>query len=245
MEPAVEEEGRKTGFNERFERPLALHRRSNFYEDKGRGLVMRFKRWRGSGTMRYAIELVFDSTTDEKLSDLIEGLQGEGIFPTLFQFDERPHLSLSLFEAEDHESLLKVLKRFSKKAQALPLKFENLGIFQDTGALFFAPAPTQALLRFHQALCRVLRPFLKMNRWEAAEYYRADCLVFHCTLALRLKPRKLLKAIQWVLDQPMPRSFECVALRLVALKEGAGGIAEEIGLFPLKSLPAGTGKRER
>jgi hypothetical protein len=195
--------------------------------------------------MRYAIELVFDETTAEKLSDLIEGLQGAGVFPTLFQFDERPHLSLSLFEAEDHQTLLKVLKRFSKKTQALPLKFENLGIFQDTGTLFFAPAPTQALLRFHQALCRELRPFLKINRWEAAEYYGADCLAFHSTLALRLKPAKLLKALQWILAQPMPRSFECVALRLVALKEGAGGIAEELGLFPLKPLPARTGKSER
>jgi len=195
--------------------------------------------------MRYAIELVFDATTEEKLSDLIEGLQGEGVFPTLFQFDERPHLSLSLFEAEDHQALLKVLKRFSKKAQVLPLKFENLGIFQDTGALFFAPAPTQALLRFHQALCRALRPFLKVNRWEAADYYRADCLVFHCTLALRLKPSKLLKAFQWVVTKPMPRSFECVGLRLVALREGSEGMAEELGLFPLKALPARAGKRER
>jgi hypothetical protein len=53
MEPTVEEEGRKTGFNERFERPLALHRRSKSYEDKGSGLVMRFKRWLGE--RHYAI----------------------------------------------------------------------------------------------------------------------------------------------------------------------------------------------
>jgi 2'-5' RNA ligase len=187
--------------------------------------------------MRYAIELVFDEATEAKVADLIVGLQGIGIFPTLFQYDERPHMTLAIFEADDHKNLLKILKRISKKAGALPLKFESFGVFHKKGVLFLAPAPTQALLRFHRSLRRSLRPFLKDNRWEAAEYYRLDCLVFHCTLALGLKPQKLLKALQWAMEQLFPRSFECVALRLVALREGALGISEELGVFPLKPLP--------
>jgi len=187
--------------------------------------------------MRYAIELVFDEATETKITGLIVGLQDIGITPTLFEYDERPHMSLAFFEADDHKTLLKVLRRFSKISRVIPLKFENFGVFYERGVLFLAPAPTRTLLRFHRSLCGSLRSYLKNNHWEAAEYYRPDCLAFHSTLALRLKRSKLLKALQWALEQPFPRSFECVALRLVALREGARGISEELGIFPLKPLP--------
>jgi 2'-5' RNA ligase len=187
--------------------------------------------------MRYAIELVFDEATETKITGLIVGLQDIGVYPTLFEYDERPHITLALFEADDHKNLLKILKRTSKNARALPLKFENFGIFHEKGVLFLAPAPTQMLLRFHRSLSGKLRSFLKDNRWEAAEYYKLNCLVFHSTLALGLKTPKLLKALQWALEQPFPRSFECVALRLVALRVDSVGISEELGVFPLKPLP--------
>jgi hypothetical protein len=189
--------------------------------------------------MRYAIELVFDATSEEKLTDIIDGLDGVGATPTLLQFDERPHLSLALFESDNPTDVLKKLKVLAKTLRCVPLKFESIGVFQKTGVVFLAPAPTRELLRAHQAVQKIARPSLKKTDWDAADYYCVDDLVFHCTLALRLTPAKMLKAIKWALGAEFPRSVMCEALRLVVVQEGGRGVAQELALYPLKSAKKG------
>lgn len=183
--------------------------------------------------MRYAIELIFDQATEESLTDLIDGLEGAGIAPTLLDFDDRPHVTLGVFESDNPTDLMRRLKTLARTLSTVPLKFESVGFFQETGVVFLAPAPTRALLDLHRAVQKLLRPQLRKVPCANADYYAVDNLAFHTTLALRLKPPALLRAVKRMLGESYPHSVMGEALRLVVLPEGVRVVAQELALHPL------------
>jgi len=178
--------------------------------------------------------LVFDDATEDKLFELIDTLGSAGVSPTLLDFDDRPHISLAFFEADNPTQMMRKLKGAAKKLRQVPLKFESIGVFHKTGVVFLSPAPTQALLRTHQAIHRVVRPALKKTFCESADYYCVDDLAFHCTLALRLTPARIIRSVTKLLGETFPRSVMGVALRLVVLPEGKKAMAQELALHPLR-----------
>lgn len=138
--------------------------------------------------MPFAIELLFDAKTDAKVRAWGRRLEKAGAKTIFSTHGASPHVALSVFESYDKRRLPSLLRRLGKRFPKIELRLSSLGSFPGKeGVLFFAPVPSEALLRLHSLVHQGSRG-LARGSWE---YYKPGWWVPHCTLCMHL-PRKAL-----------------------------------------------------
>ena len=153
--------------------------------------------------MPFAVELFFDPKLDLEILRLGQFLEKRDIPTTFATLGATPHVTLAVFEVHDPDNLHSVLKKISGSFPVLPVRLSSIGTFPGKeGVLFLSPKADPSLLEIHAALHRAL-PDVAGGNWD---HYLPENWVPHCTLCIRLSPKK------WA------RGLELVGKRFVGLK---------------------------
>jgi 2'-5' RNA ligase len=149
--------------------------------------------------MAYALELLFDSTTEAAIKDLWARLETAGV-PTLASRTyrrHRPHVSLSVAKRIETQQLDGVRERLA--ATHLDITLYSPAVFPRPGVLYLSVVPTLALLRLHEEIHAALRDGIVAPR----DGYAVGAWVPHCTLAQDLTRAQLVRGIDLLHDQPV------------------------------------------
>ena len=140
--------------------------------------------------MAFAVELYFDTTSEAAVRAIWRELAERGIARSLHESENRPHVSLAVYEQLQLVECERALRRFADETAPFPLTLSDLGVFpiahEDQEAVVFAaPTVTRHLLDLHEEMHRLLGP-LGRSPWA---YYLPGAWTPHCTLAFRLPAR--------------------------------------------------------
>lgn len=104
--------------------------------------------------MPYAITLRFDEATAPPVTAMWRGLAARGASDDAARLGYAPHITLAVLpDTADTARLLDAASDLARQAGPLDLSFPGVGFFPGTPAvMFLAPAPTRALLAWHDAL---------------------------------------------------------------------------------------------
>ena len=130
--------------------------------------------------MIYAIELFFDSETEEKIMSLAKKIADAGLSTKFLEWKTRPHVTLAVFNDADEGKCQKMLERFAKKHKAFPAFLESVGMFNETKTIFLSPIKTRNMYDLQSELFNLIKDF-DSKGWE---WYQPDRWVPHCTVAL-------------------------------------------------------------
>ena len=143
--------------------------------------------------MPFSVELFFDPKSAmavQQCGTLLEKAGVPAIFSTL---GATPHVSLAVFEQYNPDRLHALLKKLAASFPPTDFHLSSLGTFPGKeGVLFLAPVVTSSLLEIHSWLHRAL-PKVAEESWV---YYDPGRWVPHCTLSLRLTPKKMAKGFE-------------------------------------------------
>ncbi|HEY5039879.1 MAG TPA: 2'-5' RNA ligase family protein [bacterium] len=162
--------------------------------------------------MPFAIVLLFDEKSDKavrRLGRLLEKKQVPSIF---LELGADPHLSLADFEDFDFERLFPRLKKIVSDFYPMPFSLSSLANFPGkAGVLFLAPIVTVELLQFHSRLHKSIRSVVQ----EMNPFYVPGHWVPHCTVAMNLSPKKIVKGFRIIREINFPISGRYNRLALV------------------------------
>ena len=130
--------------------------------------------------MTYAIEMFFDSETEEKIMSLAIKIADAGLSTKYLEWKTRPHVTLAVFNDVDEERCTQLLERFAKNHKAFPAFLDSVGMFNDTKTIFLSPTMTRSMYDLHSELYALMNEFDSQG-WE---WYQPDGWVPHCTIAL-------------------------------------------------------------
>lgn len=161
--------------------------------------------------MRYTIELHFDRGAEKRLAVLALRLKKAGLGSSMPAANMRPHITLSFFDSSRPGEVMRVLHSLAVRTRPFNLRFENIGVFSDTGTAFLTPAPTLELLQIHRRCEKAIRRHVR----HVGHYYRFGRLAFHCTLATGLPERKVLQAVKLMMGAGLPGIVRVAEIALV------------------------------
>lgn len=162
--------------------------------------------------MGYAIELCFDSDTEMAVRRLRRKLVDAGLPATLTDTDERPHISLAVFNTLDADFWLARLKAFAASLPPFAVTLSAVGSFPTAaGIVFLAPTPTRQLLDAHQRLLDRLRT----RHVEPIDYYLPEQWIPHCTVAMNFTEDETSQALAIVRRELKPTRGLILELDLV------------------------------
>ncbi|HJT23565.1 MAG TPA: 2'-5' RNA ligase family protein, partial [bacterium] len=143
--------------------------------------------------MPFSVELFFDPKSSMAVQQCGTSLEKAGV-PAIFStLGATPHVSLAVFEQYNPERLHALLKKLASSFPPTDFRLSSLGTFPGKeGVLFLAPVVTASLLEIHSWLHRALPKAVE----ESWIYYDPGCWVPHCTLSLRLTPKKMAKGVE-------------------------------------------------
>ncbi|WP_305783423.1 2'-5' RNA ligase family protein [Symbioplanes lichenis] len=139
--------------------------------------------------MPYAIELFLDDEAERRVREIWAALDAAGIqsLGGIPGTDYHPHVSFSVYADGDPEAVADALAPVLGSVAGLPLPLAPLGFFlTDEAVAFLGVVPSERLLGLHRAADRVLEPLVR----GIGDYYRADVLLPHCTLAVGVADRE-------------------------------------------------------
>lgn len=92
-------------------------------------------------------------------------------------------MTLEVFDDIDEDRCAKLLEKFANEHKAFPAFFDSVGMFNDTKVVFLSPRMTRSMYDLRSELHALMKGF------EAAAWawYKPDCWVPHCTVALTSK----------------------------------------------------------
>jgi 2'-5' RNA ligase len=139
--------------------------------------------------MPFAIELFFDTATDEAVRRVWSALAEQRIAPYLHESANRPHISLAVYEWLDVAGCARTLEAFAAQTPAFPVILASFGVFPTNPApvVFAAPVVTSHLLALHAGVCAVLASVAR----EPAAYYLPGRWVPHCSLAVHFPAERI------------------------------------------------------
>jgi 2'-5' RNA ligase len=165
--------------------------------------------------MGVAVEVYFDSASEQQVRQLQTRLTSQGIPPILEQLGFRPHVSLAGFAGIPPEPVIPLVRAFAQSIQPFPITFSHLGVFPTAeGVVFLAPTLTQHLSRLHQSFHQQLAQVALV----ADRYYQPDQWVPHCTIATDLAPRQMATAIQLLVQEFRPLQVQCTAIGVITFR---------------------------
>ncbi len=178
------------------------------------------------GISEYAIELLFDETSETRILETFRRLKSAGFGLPETVIDYHPHITLNVCQVLDFEGLERYIKHFAKKTQALALEFSYLGAFPaEKSVLFLGPTIKQLLFDVHSSFLEGARHFIQATR----TYYEPNLWVPHCTLAFGLSNQDLTAAFGIAAQTLLPLGSRLNQLSLVAVPSG-----KMLYTYPLK-----------
>ncbi|MCY1635510.1 2'-5' RNA ligase family protein [Marinifilum sp. D737] len=140
--------------------------------------------------MGYAVEIIFDSKSEEQIHKLIESIDANGIENKLTNLKSTPHMALSVADEIDVEKTIKLIENIA--IPSLRISMNALGTFQGAeNVIFLNPKVTMDLLAFQKELYNQLFTF--SEQWV---YYHPENWIPHCTLAMGIAEEEFLNAFQ-------------------------------------------------
>lgn len=161
--------------------------------------------------MPFSIELFFDPKSSMAVHQCGEALEAARI-PSIFStLGAAPHVSLAVFQEYNPTRLHATLKKLAAGFPATHFSLASFGTFPGReGVLFLVPVVTPTLLEIHDWLHRALLKTVD-GSWV---YYQPGHWMPHCTLCLRLNPKKLVKGLEVLKRRayPIRGRYSCLAL---------------------------------
>ncbi|UOQ42606.1 2'-5' RNA ligase family protein [Halobacillus salinarum] len=145
----------------------------------------------------YGFIALFDRETEMKIRAIWKELEEKSISSYAEQVkDRRPHLTLASYVNVNEEKYIQKIRQAYENQSELELTFPSIGSFLQSGALFYSPILTEALMQLHRFHYRTF------EEWHSESHplYRPDQWIPHCTLANRLGHDKLLEAYNYCLQ---------------------------------------------
>jgi 2'-5' RNA ligase len=138
-----------------------------------------------------AIELAFDSASDERLARLWGHLSKLYGGPTDSELGVRPHITLALFRDGEPRNLSSAVASLAAALEPFDLHFAEADRFPGSeGVVFLRPNASAELMRAHSALHQLLAG----ERDLVHAYYRPETWHPHCTMAVNV-PETLVDAV--------------------------------------------------
>lgn len=172
--------------------------------------------------MPYAIELALDPETAAVVRRVWRELADAGI-EYMAASGARPHVSLGIWEALDHETAKPVLKRFATETPPVSLTLASVGLFPGV-AVFLAPTVTAQLLGLHADFHRRFG-HLGRASWD---HYQPGIWVPHCTLAVELERGRFSDALAIAARIPLPLEARMTEIGIVEFRP-----VKELVSYPL------------
>lgn len=130
-----------------------------------------------------AIELAFDSASDERLAQLWGHLSKLYGGPADSELGVRPHITLALFRNGEPRNLSSAVTSLAAALEPFDLPFAEVGRFPGAeGVVFLRPSASAELMRAHSALHQLLAG----ERDLVHAYYRPETWHPHCTMAINV-----------------------------------------------------------
>ena len=162
--------------------------------------------------MPFAVELFFDTVTENKIYNAWNVIQKAGISSPLLDAGYRPHVSLGVCNRIDPNAFEANLSTFAASVAPFPLTLSSVGIFPGTeGVIFLGVTVTEHLLDVHAAFDRIFRTHAQ----ERSEHYGVGNWVPHCTLASGLSERQIAESVSICRGIPLPVSTEVKEIGLM------------------------------
>ena len=98
--------------------------------------------------MIYAIAVDFDKESTEKIRGKIIEIADSNVNPYMVNNKISPHLTLSLFEADDEVKLHKVLKEMSLIVSRKPILINSIGMFEPK-VIYYSPSKSDTLIELN------------------------------------------------------------------------------------------------
>jgi 2'-5' RNA ligase len=128
--------------------------------------------------MPFALELALDDRSAAAVRTLWRALAHDG-FPFMADSGANPHVSLAIWDEIAHAPMTAAVAHFAGETAPLPVVFERVDVFPETGVVFLAPRTDPRLLAV-QARCHQR---LAAHGRQAWPHYHPQAWVPHCTLA--------------------------------------------------------------
>ena len=112
--------------------------------------------------MTYSIGVYFDETTEVEIRRIWQVLAECQIADYLHLSNNRPHLTLSIFEDLDLDKTSDILCKLAGEFPILEISFQSVGIFPYS-TVFLAPLVSHELLNFQRELHEKLVPLCKVT----------------------------------------------------------------------------------
>lgn len=141
--------------------------------------------------MGYAVELFFDTEAEQKIIEIWHALRAAGVSSTLMDIGSRPHISLAVWNELELCRLEPKLASFARDTDTFKIRFNGIGCFRESGAVYLEPEPTESLNAIHADFHRRTQSFGN-GFWD---YYLPGKWVPHCALAVDLSPEMVSQAI--------------------------------------------------
>ncbi|MFS0615631.1 2'-5' RNA ligase family protein [Lederbergia ruris] len=143
----------------------------------------------------YGLIALFDERTEQLIRDIWKELKERSISTYAYEVeDRRPHITLAIYNnIKNKTDFIKQMDVIYKNQLAIDIKFNAIGSFLKSGALFFSPTITEDLINFHS---NHHKNFKRYND-DPNSLYLPDNWIPHCTIANRLSPEKLAEAFRY------------------------------------------------
>ncbi len=134
-----------------------------------------------------ALELYFDTASEQRLASVWEKLAGYCHHSTASQLGVVPHITLALFRDSLPNDLVGVGKALATGVSPFDVNLCRVDRFPgDEGVVFLAPAPSPELTGAHERA----QELLGEDRDRVDPYYRPGAWRPHCTMAINVpEPR--------------------------------------------------------
>jgi 2'-5' RNA ligase len=178
--------------------------------------------------MGYAVELYFDSQTEQAVRVLRQRLLEEGILPLLPGLDARPHLSLAVLPSAGAEQLVSAAQEHAAATPPLDSKLSAIGTFPtDENVLFLSPVRTAQLSECH----RTFHDRLAQRGLAATPHYDPENWMPHCTVEMNIPEEQFLRAIETCKRHFRPLRGQLLELGVIEFRP-----LRRVGTWPLSGL---------
>jgi 2'-5' RNA ligase len=152
-------------------------------------------------SMPIAVELYFDSASEEIIRDLWRAIAAAGFPSSLLEAGYRPHISLAICESLDVAAIRPALSSFAGNLSPFSCTLSHIGIFPTMqGVLFLGPTVTTELLDLHASFHTLFASYAR----DQHEYYLPGRWVPHCTLTYDISTPEIAGAMMTACQASLP-----------------------------------------
>lgn len=162
--------------------------------------------------MAIGVSLWFDADLETRVRDLWRALSEAGIDSPLFDGRYRPHITLGVWEAVQHQDLQEAIHPRVRDWRKFGVEFRSIGLLPEgDGVVFLQPLVTDALL----AIQREAFMIASTLGVPTLPYYAPGCWIPHCTMAWHVSRDRILKAADLLLADALPLKGTATAVGIV------------------------------